>query len=53
MASNETLIEMASYLYDGGWRAGDLKALKKEYGLNEYTATTICAHLASFENGSY
>ena len=53
MASNETLIEMASYFYNGGWRAGDLRALKKEYVLNEYTATIICGYLASFENANY
>lgn len=53
MANNETLIEMASYLYDGGWRMGDLKALKCEYGLDDYSATIICGYLASYENGSY
>lgn len=53
MASNETLIEMASYLYNGGWRASDLKELKSEYGLDEYSATIICRYLASFDNGSY
>ena len=53
MASNETYVEMASYLYDGGWRADDWQMLKSEYGLDDDSATIICVYLKSFESGSY
>lgn len=53
MASNETYVEMASYLYDGGWRADDLEMLKSEYGLDGESATIICGYLKSYEQGSY
>ena len=53
MASIETLTEMASYLYDGGWRAVDLEMLKSEYGLDDESASIICGYLKSFESGSY
>lgn len=53
MASIETLTEMASYLYDGGWRAVDLEMLKSEYGLDDESASIICGYLKSFESGNY
>ena len=53
MTSNETYVEMASYFYDGGWRAVDLEMLKSEYGLDDESATIICGYLKSFESGSY
>lgn len=53
MASIETYTEMASYLFDGGWRADDLESLKCEYGLDDDSATIICGYLKSFETGSY
>ena len=52
MTSIETYIEMASYLFDRGWRADDLNALKSEYGLNSESATIICGYLKSYEIGS-
>lgn len=53
MTSIETYTEMASYLYDGGWRASDLEMLKSEYGLDDDSATIICGYLKSYEEGSY
>ena len=53
MTSIETYTEMASYLFDGGWRAEDYEVLKKEYALHDETATIICHYLKSFEKGTY
>lgn len=47
--TNECLYEVASNLYDGGWRSADYKQLITEYDFSEEEATAICEVLESFE----
>lgn len=47
--SSEYLYEVASNLYDGGWRSADYNQLITEYDFSEEEATAICDILESFE----
>lgn len=40
---------VAAYLYDGGWRSGDLNDLMLDYGLEREPAEQICAQLKEIE----
>ena len=50
MTAQHTIYEMASYLFDGGWRAVDYSDLKREYRLSADDALAICSMLEIFEN---
>lgn len=40
---------VAAYLYDRGWRSGDLNDLMQDYGLEREPAEQICAQLKEIE----
>lgn len=46
---SENLYEVASNLFDGGWRSSDYNLLITEYDLSEDEAEAICEILESFE----
>lgn len=47
--SPEEAETVAAYLYDGGWRSGDLNDLMLDYGLAREPAEQICAQLKKIE----
>lgn len=47
--SPEEAETVAAYLYDGGWRSGDLNDLMLDYGLEREPAEQICAQLKEIE----
>lgn len=47
--SPEEAETVAAYLYDGGWRSGDLNDLMLDYGLEREPAEQICALLNEIE----
>lgn len=47
--SPEEAETVAAYLYDGGWRSGDLNDLMLDYGLEREPAEQICALLKEIE----
>lgn len=49
MVKNATIYEMASYLYDGGWRADDVDQMIREYGLSLDVGCAIASALGEIE----
>lgn len=49
MVKNTTIYEMASYLYDGGWRADDVDQMIREYGLSLDVGCAIASALGEIE----
>lgn len=49
MEYESEVIEIASALFDGGWRAADRADLMDEYALTECEASQICVWLQRFE----
>ena len=47
--SPEEAETVAAYLYDGGWRAGDLNDIMQDYGLEREPAEQICVLLKEIE----
>ena len=43
------LREIASNLYDGGWRSSDCSELKQEYNFNDYELDIIVDALQDYE----
>lgn len=45
------LTDIASALYDGGWRAEDIETLKVEYGFTDEDAEAVCEKLKEYTEG--